>query len=93
MATYNELMTVTVIYFIVCFAVYVALVICAYQLAEKLGRNTFAWTVFSIFCTPILGLLLLHCLGRTEKKIKENFLQELQWKQDFERGLIKVEGE
>lgn len=89
----NDVVLFSGLWFVLCVVVYIIFVYMTSRLAEKLGRDTFTWTVCAIFMTPVFAILMLHCFGRTEKKIKEDFFQQLQWKQDFERGLIKTEGE
>ena len=90
----NDFVLISGLWFVLCVVVYVIFVCQTSKLAQKLGRDIFTWTVCAIFMTPVFAILMLHCLGRTEKKIKEDFFQELQWEQDFERKVpIKEEGE
>ena len=55
------------LYSIAIFVVYIVLIGCASKLAVRLGRENGAWVFFSILFTPVLGIILLHCLGKTEQ--------------------------
>ncbi len=63
------------LYSIAIFVVYIVLIGCASKLAVRLGRENGAW-VFSILFTPVLGIILLHCLGKTDEQEKNDFWKE-----------------
>ena len=53
------------LYSIAIFVVYIVLIGCASKLAALAGRENGAWGFFfSILFTPVLGIILLHCLGK-----------------------------
>ncbi len=45
----------------------------------RLGRENGAWVFFSILFTPVLGIILLHCLGKTDEQEKNDFLERKMW--------------
>lgn len=46
-----------------------------YGLVERMGLGFF----FSILFTPVLGIILLHCLGKTDEQEKNDFLERKMW--------------
>lgn len=69
----------TLLYSIAIFVVYIVLIGCASKLAVRLGRENGAWVFFSILFTPVLGIILLHCLGKTDEQEKNDFLERKMW--------------
>ena len=67
------------LYSIAIFVVYIVLIGCASKLAVRLGRENGAWVFFSILFTPVLGIILLHCLGKTDEQEKNDFLERKMW--------------
>lgn len=67
------------LYSIAIFVVYIVLIGCASKLAVRLGRENEAWVFFSILFTPVLGIILLHCLGKTDEQEKNDFLERKMW--------------
>lgn len=64
------------LYSIAIFVVYIVLIGCASKLAVRLGRENGAWFFFSILFTPVLGIILLHCLGKRMNKRRMIFWKE-----------------
>lgn len=50
-----------------------------YELASKNGRSAFYWIVFSLFLTPFISIILLACIGETEKKRRERLLKDEEY--------------
>ena len=55
------------LYSIAIFVVYIVLIGCASKLAVRLGREN------------VLGIILLHCLGKTDEQEKNDFLERKMW--------------
>ena len=47
-----------------------------YEMTKTRGRSIFYWIAFSVVFTPILGMILLACLGETEEKRRERLLKD-----------------
>ncbi|WP_455667158.1 hypothetical protein [Phocaeicola sp.] len=47
--------------------VYICLCDCVRRTAKRLNRNGIGWLFLSLFCTPILTAIMVHCLGKVEE--------------------------
>lgn len=71
------------LYSIAILVVYIVLTGCASKLAVRLGRENGAWIFFSILFTPVLSIILLHCLGKTDEQEKNDFFEKKMWEKNF----------
>ena len=64
------------------------------SVARRRGRNEIGWIVFSFFALP-LAIILLLCLGETDKKRKERLEEEalILWQVWDKQNRIKQEEE
>lgn len=56
-----------------------------YNMAEKRGRSKTGWWLFSILFSPILGIIILACLGDTDKRRKEKIAEAEEIRLSIER--------
>jgi hypothetical protein len=56
-----------------------------YNMAEKRGRSKTGWFLFSIFLSPLLAVLILACLGDTDKRRKEKIAEAEEIRLSIER--------
>ena len=47
-----------------------------YKMAETRGRNALGWVILAFLTTPLIGMLLLACLGETEEQEEWRIYQE-----------------
>lgn len=45
-------------------------------IADKRGRSCIGWILFSIFFSPVIGLILVLCLGETDSHRMERIRKE-----------------
>jgi len=57
-----------VTYFLGLYAVYI--------MAKKRGRMEAGWTILALFTTPLIGMLLLACLGETDDQENQRIYRE-----------------
>jgi hypothetical protein len=69
------------------FFVYILATIGVYQVAEKNGRNFAAWFITSLFCSPIVVLIILMCIGETSEKRKEEIINEELLRKKIREGI------
>lgn len=50
-----------------------------YEMANTRGRSAFYWIFFSLFATPVTGIILLACVGETEEKRIERLYQDEEY--------------
>ena len=55
---------------------YVSFLIVVVNMATDRGRSMSGWLIFSIFYSPMLGMLFLFCLGETEEHKRNRMLNE-----------------
>lgn len=70
------------IYLLVMLVTWVSLSSCVCKTAKRLNRDGGMWFLFSIFFSPILGALMIHCLG----PIKEEEKEKPAWPNDEEKN-------
>ena len=51
------------------------------SLASKKGRSGFGWFIIACFISPYLSMILLACLGDTDKKRREKLLEDEEFRQ------------
>lgn len=54
-------------------------------MADKRGRSYVGWLIFSMLFSPILGIILVACLGETEERRRDRILEEEEFKHEIER--------
>ena len=45
-------------------------------IASKKGRSFIGWYIFSILLSPLIGLIVILCLGESDEKRKERIIEE-----------------
>lgn len=45
-------------------------------IASKKGRSFIGWYIFSILLSPLIGLIVVLCLGESDEKRKERIIEE-----------------
>lgn len=48
------------------------------RMAEKRGRSAVAWVFLFLLISPFWGMIALAVLGDSEKKIREDIMDEIQ---------------
>lgn len=76
----NRLEGIVVISAILILIGYIALCMVSVSMAKKRGRSEIGWFILSFLFSPILGILLLTCLGETDSKREERIMQEEMWR-------------
>ena len=51
------------------------------EAATSKGRSAWAWGIFAFFCSPLVALLALICLGDTDKRRLEKIEEEARLRQ------------
>jgi MFS family permease len=64
---------------------FVALCMIPVSMAKKRGRSQFGWFLISFFLSPILGVIILACLGETDEKRRWRILEEEELRQGIGR--------
>ncbi len=52
-----------------------------FPFAKNRGRNGLGWFIFSVFFSPLLGFIVLLCLGDTEERRKEKIIEDEKLRQ------------
>lgn len=50
-----------------------------YELACKNGRSSLYWIILSLCVTPIISIILLSCIGKTEEKRRERLWKDEEY--------------
>ena len=79
----GEILALTVVLLV--FVAFIALCMIPTSMAKKRGRSQFGWFLFSFLLSPILGVIVLACLGETEEKRKRRILEEEKLRQEIVR--------
>lgn len=45
-------------------------------IASKKGRSFIGWYIFSVLLSPLIGLIVVLCLGESDEKRKERIIEE-----------------
>lgn len=64
---------------------FIALCMIPMSMAKKRGRSQFGWFLFSFLLSPILGVIILACLGETEEKRRRRIWEEEELRQEIGR--------
>jgi len=48
-----------------------------YIMSEARGRNAAGWTIAALLVSPLLVMLILLVIGKTEEKVDEEFKEQL----------------
>ena len=54
-----------------------------FPFANKRGRSGFGWFIFSVIFSPLLGFIVLLCLGETEEKRRERIIEDEKLRQSL----------
>ena len=79
----GEILALTVVLLV--FVAFIALCMIPTSMAKKRGHSQFGWFLFSFLLSPILGVIVLACLGETEEKRKRRILEEEKLRQEIVR--------
>ena len=60
------------------------------NMARKKGRSWFGWFIVAFFISPYLAMILLACLGDTDKKRREKLLEAEEIRQQVTNGSKSV---
>lgn len=77
--------------YLLIFVVYIAFCMIPVGLAKKHGRSQFGWFFLSFLVSPLLGLIILACLGETEEKRKERVIEDAELRQLIESNYAHQE--
>lgn len=61
------------------------------SMAKKRGRSQFGWFLFSFLLSPILGVIVLACLGETEEKRRRRIWEEEELRQEIGRKCARID--
>lgn len=70
---YGLAFTLIVVFFA---ALIIAFYVIPVKMANKRGRSTFGWFLFSLIFSPFLAMLFLFLLGETDEKRNERIINE-----------------
>jgi hypothetical protein len=45
-------------------------------IASKKGRSFIGWYIFSVLLSPLIGLIVVLCLGESDEKRRERIIEE-----------------
>ena len=76
---------------IIFIAIFIILFYYVYEMANIKGRSVFYWILFSFFTTPLIGIILLKCIGETEEQRRKNIIQEEELKQLIRHNYANME--
>lgn len=80
METYFDTLGFLTIAFILAVIIFaIVLLVYIYEMAQTRGRSVFYWMIFSLVLTPILGMILLACLGETEEKRRTRLFEDKEY--------------
>ena len=79
--------TLLYLYFLVMLITWISLSSCVCKTARRLNRDGDVWFLFSLFFSPILGAIMVHCLG----PIKKEEIEKPAWPSDEEKLMKKNE--
>ena len=79
--------TLLYLYFLVMLITWISLSSCVCKTARRLNRDGDVWFLFSLFFSPILGAIMVHCLG----PIKKEEIEKPAWPSDEEKLMTKNE--
>ena len=79
--------TLLYLYFLVMLITWISLSSCVCKTARRLNRDGDVWFLFSLFFSPILGAIMVHCLGA----IKKEEIEKPAWPSDEEKLMKKNE--
>jgi len=48
-----------------------------YIMSESRGRNAAGWTIAALLVSPLIVMLILLVIGKTEEKVDEEFKEQL----------------
>ena len=75
-----------IITLLVILGVYIALCLIPVSMAKKRGRSGSGWFIFSFLLSPILGIIIVACLGETEDKRRERIYEEEEMRRQIRRS-------
>ena len=61
-----------------------------YKVAGNKGYNATIWTIVSIFVSPVVCLLALHCLGETNEKRDERIVIDEVLRKQVRDGVYDI---
>lgn len=64
------------IYLMLCLFLNMLIALIPVSMARSRGRSQFGWFIFSIFFSSIISIIILLCLGDTDKRRMEKICEE-----------------